>query len=175
MAARLTMLFQNQMMEYTIQGEENKHSETIIFGLNFKPQIENEYAMVLEDNKTSVEYKRNINGFDFKKGWCPPHPTFFVRKRVYEQYGYFNLDYRIAADVELMIRFMETHRIPIKFIPEIWVNMKTGGTTNKNIRNIWKQNREIWNALNKHKLYPSLIEFTVGKLISRTRQYLSRP
>ena len=113
--------------------------------------------------------------FDFKKGWCPPHPTFFVRKRVYEQYGYFNLDYRIAADVELMIRFMETYRIPIKFIPEIWVKMKTGGTTNKNLRNIWKQNREIWNALNQHKLYPSLIEFTVGKLISRTSQYLSRP
>ncbi len=49
-----------------IQGEENKHSETIIFGLNFKPQRENEYAMVLEDDKASVEYKRNFNGFDFK-------------------------------------------------------------------------------------------------------------
>ena len=49
-----------------IQGEENKHSETIIFGLNFKPQRENEYAMLLEDDKASVEYKRNFNGFDFK-------------------------------------------------------------------------------------------------------------
>ena len=48
-----------------IQGEENKHSETIIFGLNFKPQRENEYAMLLEDDKASVEYKRNFNGFDF--------------------------------------------------------------------------------------------------------------
>ncbi len=116
-----------------------------------------------------------FNPFDFKKGWCPPHPTFYVRKCVYKLYGAFNLDYRIAADVELMMRFMETYRIPIKFIPEIWIKMRTGGTTNRNMKNIWKQNREIWNALNQHGLSPSLFEFTAGKLISRTRQFLSRP
>ena len=41
----------------------------------------------------------------FALGWCPPHPTFFVRKSVYREYGGFDLNYRLAADVELMLRF----------------------------------------------------------------------
>jgi len=43
----------------------------------------------------------------FSRGWVPPHPTFFVRRRIYEQYGLFDLDYSLAADFELMARFLE--------------------------------------------------------------------
>ena len=53
----------------------------------------------------------------FSKGWCPPHPTFFVRRCIYDQYGGFNLSYKIAADVELMMRFMEHCYIPVLYIP----------------------------------------------------------
>lgn len=49
----------------------------------------------------------------FAHGWCPPHPSFFVRRRVYERLGYFNLNYRIAADAELMMRFLEVGRISV--------------------------------------------------------------
>ena len=52
---------------------------------------------------TSSQY---ING-SFTKGWHPPHPTFIVRKEVYSNFGGFNLNFSIAADFELMLRFME--------------------------------------------------------------------
>ncbi|MEN8265181.1 MAG: glycosyltransferase family 2 protein, partial [Nitrospirota bacterium] len=43
----------------------------------------------------------------FHKGWMPPHPTFFVKKKIYDTYGYFNTNFKISADYELMLRFLE--------------------------------------------------------------------
>ena len=45
----------------------------------------------------------------FLKGWMPPHPTFFVKREVYEKYGNFNLDLPSAADYEIMLRFIHKH------------------------------------------------------------------
>ena len=53
----------------------------------------------------------------FKYGWMPAHPTYFVRKWVYEKYGYFNTSFTIAADYELMLRFMVKYGISAYYIP----------------------------------------------------------
>ena len=86
----------------------------------------------------------------FLDGWSPPHPTFFVRRSVYVQYGGFDLKYRIAADVALMMRFLEQYSIPVVYIPEILVHMRMGGKTNNSLKNIFQQNKEILNALQQH-------------------------
>ena len=95
----------------------------------------------------------------FSKGWCPPHPTFFVRSSVYKQFGIFNLNYRIASDIELMMRFIEVHKINIRYIPELWIKMRMGGITNNSFKNIFIQNKEILHALNSHNLSNNLISF----------------
>jgi glycosyltransferase involved in cell wall biosynthesis len=118
----------------------------------------------------SCEFKKGL----FSKGWCPPHPTFFVRKSVYEKYGNFNLDYCLAADVELMMRFFEVHKIKSHYIPEVWVKMRMGGTTNKSLKNILIQNLEILNSLKKNGLRANPVIFFLYKLISRAIQFLKR-
>ena len=40
----------------------------------------------------------------FENGWMPPHPTFFVRRGIYEQFGPYREDLGTAADYELMLR-----------------------------------------------------------------------
>ena len=110
----------------------------------------------------------------FSKGWCPPHPTFFVRRSVYERLGIFDLNYDIASDVDLMMRFLEKHKIKSKYIPEVWVKMRMGGTTNKNLKNIWLQNKEIIHSFNKNNLSVNLLKFLVFKIISRILQFLKR-
>lgn len=111
----------------------------------------------------------------FARGWCPPHPTLFVRREVFARCGSFDLSYRIAADMELMARLIEVHRIRGKYIPEVLVHMRLGGTTNRSVRNIVQQNREIWRALTAHRLRPSVVSFVGRKLLSRGRQFLARP
>lgn len=111
----------------------------------------------------------------FARGWVPPHPTLFVRRRVFERYGVFDLQYRIAADFELMARLIEVHRINTVYLPKVLVKMRLGGTTNRSWSNIVKQNCEILHALKAHRLRTSLFGFVIGKLVSRGRQFFARP
>jgi glycosyltransferase involved in cell wall biosynthesis len=92
----------------------------------------------------------------FEEGWCPPHPTFFVRREVYERFGLFNLNYKIAADIELMMRFLEVCKIRSVYIPDVLVKMRMGGTTNRSLINIWRQNKEVLAALKSHDLRSSI-------------------
>ncbi len=111
----------------------------------------------------------------FLRGWCPPHPTLYIRRSVYEQFGRFDLQYKIAADVELMSRFLEVHRIRSRYVPDIFVKMRMGGTTNQSWSNVLQQNQEIWRAFRQQGLQPSLPAFVAGKLLSRGKQFLTRP
>ena len=108
----------------------------------------------------------------FAKGWCPPHPTFFVRRSVYERFGLFNLGF--ASDVEMMMRLLEVHKINVHYIPEVWVKMRLGGISNKNLKNLFLQNIEILRALRKNGLSSNSISFFFHKIISRLRQRLHR-
>ena len=86
----------------------------------------------------------------FHYGWMPPHPTFFVRKEVYDRLGGFNTTLRSAADYELMLRFIHRHRISLCYLPRFTVKMRTGGKSNRSISNRLlanKEDRQAW-ALN---------------------------
>lgn len=111
----------------------------------------------------------------FKAGWMPAHPTFFVRKSVYDKLGSFDLNYKIAADFELLFRFIEQNRINTKYLPRLLVKMRLGGTTNKNLSNIIRQNKEIIAILTKHYGDFSTIKFVFIKLVSRLLQFFRRP
>ncbi len=111
----------------------------------------------------------------FGCGWCPPHPTFFVRREVYERLGGFDLKFKIAADVELMARFLERGRISSHYIPQVLVHMRMGGTTNRSIRNVVKQNLEIRRGFLALGLGFSWWRFIGNKVISRLLQFIQRP
>lgn len=94
-------------------------------------------------NYKVVRYWRS-GSFDAQKfywGWMPPHPTFFVRRSVYEKFGFFRLDMGSAADYELMLRFLFRHRITASYIPEVLVKMRAGGVSNATLANRLRANR----------------------------------
>jgi len=92
----------------------------------------------------------------FYWGWMPPHPTFFVRRSVYERYGGFRLDLGTAADYELMLRFLVKHRITTCYIPAVLVKMRVGGVSNASLRNrllAHQYDRKAW-TVNGLRPYP---------------------
>jgi glycosyltransferase involved in cell wall biosynthesis len=111
----------------------------------------------------------------FDRGWCPPHPTFFARREVYARQGGFDLSFKIAADFELMARYLEVAHITSHYIPKVLVKMRLGGTTNRLLSNIFKQNMEIRRALSKIGRQSSLISFLFNKLLIRVLQFVRRP
>ena len=78
----------------------------------------------------------------FAWGWMPAHPSCFLRREVYETYGYFKPDYRIAADFEILARFMVKHGVSYSYIPQALVRMRTGGASRANLKVKWILNRE---------------------------------
>jgi glycosyltransferase len=91
----------------------------------------------------------------FKWGWMPPHPTFFVKREVYEKYGLFKLGMKTAADYELMLRFIHKERIKLEYIPSVLVKMRTGGASNRSLLSRLQANeddRTAW-AINGIKPY----------------------
>jgi glycosyltransferase involved in cell wall biosynthesis len=129
------------------------------------------------DPTRTVRYWRSADFVpgSFEKSWCPPHPTFFVRCSVYQRLGGFDLSFKIAADFELMARYLEVARISSDYIPEVLVKMRLGGTSNRSLSNIFKQNVEIRRALSKHGLRSSLVSFVLNKLVTRAIQFVRRP
>lgn len=90
----------------------------------------------------------------FRKGWHPPHPTFFAKKTLYDRYGLFNTGYKIAADYEIMLRFLERYGASVRYIPEVAVKMRVGGASNRSVSNIAKANMEVRRAWVDNGLAP---------------------
>jgi glycosyltransferase involved in cell wall biosynthesis len=90
----------------------------------------------------------------FPMGWMPPHPTFFVRRSVYERYGLFNTNLRFSADYELMLRFIHRYKISVSYLPEVLVKMRAGGVSNASFSNRWKANQEDRLAWRMNGLHP---------------------
>jgi glycosyltransferase involved in cell wall biosynthesis len=85
-----------------------------------------------------------------RRGWMPPHPTFYVRRRVYQRFGAFDTSYRIAADYESVLRFLGRARIRAAYIPQVLVRMRVGGASNRSLSNILRKSREDLRALHTH-------------------------
>lgn len=109
----------------------------------------------------------------FLRGWMPPHPTFFVRRQVYAQFGGFNTRLRFSADYELMLRFLYKHRVSVCYLPQVLVRMRTGGLSNASLSNRWQANREDRQAWEINSLQPSFYTL-LFKPASKIMQFLLR-
>jgi len=110
----------------------------------------------------------------FASGWMPPHPTFFVRRGVYERYGLYRTDYEIAADYELTARFLARHKVRYTYIPEVIVRMRTGGLSTRNLRSNWILNREILRACAENGIRTNFIR-VYSKYLRKIMQLFLRP
>jgi glycosyltransferase involved in cell wall biosynthesis len=130
---------------------------------------------VTSDNRKVVRYWKSkpFSGGSFARGWCPAHPTFYVRRSVIERLGPFDLSYRLAADTEFMMRYLERGHVRSVYLPNVQVRMRVGGATNQSWSNIAEQNREIFHALRKHGVPHQTLSFWTHKLASRLWQRLT--
>lgn len=90
----------------------------------------------------------------FTRGWMPPHPTFYVKKEVYDRLGLYDTEFKSAADYELMLRFLYKNNISTKYIQDTLVKMRVGGESNRSIKNRIRANREDFMAWKKNNLDP---------------------
>ena len=109
----------------------------------------------------------------FQNGWMPPHPTLFVKREVYQQYGFFNTELQYSADYELMLRFIHKHKLKLIYLPQVIVKMRMGGASNSTIMNKVKANIEDRKAWLMNGLNPSAF-FMFRKPLRKVMQYFMR-
>lgn len=99
-------------------------------------------------------------------GWMPPHPTFFVRRSIYQQYGVFDTSFKIAADYDLMLRFLGKFKISTYYIPSVLIKMRVGGASNKSLKNVLKKSTEDLKAMRNNQMggWVSLVVKNLSKL-----------
>ncbi|MBT5491904.1 glycosyltransferase [bacterium] len=98
---------------------------------------------------------------NFAYGWMPAHPTFFVKKEIYERYGVFRTDLKIGADFDILVRFLYIYNISFSYMREVLVKMRTGGVSTS-FNSIWINNIEQLRVCRDHN-----IDTNIFKILSK--------
>ncbi|HAF96474.1 MAG TPA: glycosyl transferase [Elusimicrobia bacterium] len=112
------------------------------------------------------EYDRE----NFKRGWMPPHPAFFLKRAIYEKYGLYNLAFPLASDYELMLRILYRHGISTAYLPEVLVKMRRGGTSRAGPINTGRMLLENYRAWKCNNLPVNPLTF-IMKPLSKLSQF----
>jgi glycosyltransferase involved in cell wall biosynthesis len=155
-----------RVIEEVVKVFENSNVSSVYGDLQYVDQ--KDLNRVIRHWKSSP-YRRG----KFKQGWMPPHPTFFVRREIYEKFGNFNTHFQIAGDYELMLRFLERYRISAAYIPEVLVKMRWGGISNGGVKNILVKSYEDYRAWGMNDLNGS-VHTILFKNLCKIPQFLGK-
>lgn len=123
------------------------------------PELEAVYGdihFVKDENlKKCTRYfsSRYFRPWALRFGFMPAHPSFYVRREVYEKYGLYDLDFRTSSDFEMMVRLFVKEKIRSKYINKDFVTMRAGGESTAGLEAKRKVNRDIAGSLKKHGVY----------------------
>lgn len=157
--------FSNDIMKEYADGFRSL-SNKIIFG---------DLQFVSRDNKRRIRswVSSEFSNQKINFGWIPPHPTFYARKELFDNYGGFDESLRFAADYDLMIRFLKVFPENNLYLKGYKVNMRYGGETTKNLLNIYLGNKEIISSLRKNGFKVSPF-FLIKKFIYKISQFFTK-
>lgn len=127
--------------------------------------IENSDASLVFGDVQFVSGGKVVRHYSSKKfhpwklrfGWMPPHPGSFARKELFEQYGLFALDLKIAADYEMFVRWLFVNKVHYKRLDDVLVLMSLGGASTNGWQASVKLNKEIVVACRNNGIYTNLL------------------
>jgi glycosyltransferase involved in cell wall biosynthesis len=97
--------------------------------------------------------------FQLQLGWMAPHPALFLKRSVYEEIGNFDLNYKISADYDFILRVFLKKKYKIGYLPRTIVKMRVGGESNRSLKNIIRKSREDFAIASKHFNVPLFTVF----------------
>lgn len=89
---------------------------------------------------------------DLARGWMPPHPTFYVRRAIYQRLGMFDTRFRISADYDCVLRFLGRGGVKAVYLPTVLVRMRLGGISNRSLAGLLRKTWEDYQAMQINKM-----------------------
>ncbi len=93
----------------------------------------------------------------FQYALYPAHPTFFVKKWVYDKYGLYKTDYKIVADFDIMARFLYTHNISYAYLNQPIIKMRVGGVSTS-LSSLWINTLEQLRVCNENNISSNIFK-----------------
>lgn len=93
----------------------------------------------------------------FKFGFQPAHPTFYVERKLFAEYGLYSTRYKIAGDFELLMRFLYIHKVKALYVKDVWVKMRMGGVSTAGVKSLLTLNGEILQACKSNEVYTNML------------------
>jgi glycosyltransferase involved in cell wall biosynthesis len=121
--------------------------------------------------KNIIRYWKSANykpGF-FEYGKSIPHPSLFVTAKTYKEVGLYKIDNKISSDLDFMLRAFIIHKKQSRYINATIVQMRYGGESTKNIKNIILGNKEIIKVFKENNINKSQFYF-FNKLVFKLLQ-----
>lgn len=107
-----------------------------------------------------------------KRGWMPPHPTFYMRRDLYQKLGGFDLSFKIAGDYDAILRYLYVNNISLGYCSEVLIKMRVGGISNRNISSIITKSKEDIRAMKNAGIFVPTSLFL--KNFSKIHQFFKR-
>ncbi len=104
-----------------------------------------------------------------RKGWMPPHPTLYIKRKWFNTLGTYDSTMRIAADYDFILRLFSQPAIATCYLPKCVVKMRIGGASNKSVGNIVKKMKEDYSAIRRNKTGGILT--LINKNVSKITQF----
>ena len=101
---------------------------------------------------------KNISERSFRFGNMPPHTGSFYKKELFEKYGYYDTNYKIAGDFEHLLRLIVINKVKYKYLDFVVTRMKSGGLSGKNLNSFFIINQEILKSHYTHKINSNLFK-----------------
>lgn len=100
---------------------------------------------VKDDLQTTSRYysAKHWKPWMLQWGKMPPHPSVYIRRELFDQYGLYKLGYDIAADYELLIRYLRMAKLNTRYLNECLVKMRMGGKSTRGWKSFKTLNKEI--------------------------------
>lgn len=89
----------------------------------------------------------------FRYGFMPAHPTFFTYRHYFKDFGFYKMDYKIAADYELLIRFLYIHHLKSRYLALDFMKMRMGGASTASVKSNMLLNKEIVRACRENGIW----------------------
>lgn len=107
-----------------------------------------------EDITRIVRYysSESFRRWKMRMGFMPAHPSFYCRREIYDRYGNFDLDFKVAADFENLLRLIYRGRISTRYIPMNFVTMRTGGASTRGFASHRSIMRDHFKAYKKNSV-----------------------
>lgn len=152
----------NQSVEQLLAHLESEKPEAVYADLQY----------VQKDNLLKIVRHWKSGKFSFNRlkwGWMPPHPTFYMKKALYEKMGGFDLSYKIAGDYDSLMRYLYVHRVKPSYLPKVLIKMRVGGESNRSLKNIIQKSKEDARVMKSAGI--PVIQGLLGKNLSKIPQF----